>query len=147
MNFLSYLFRKNAFKFGEFRLKDGTKSDYYISLQSAMSDSSKAARVSCFFTQYIVDEGIDFDFLLGIAYKGIPLAVLVASDLLTSYNTRVRWGYNRKEEKLYGNLKEKILVGDLRDGDRILIIDDVITTGQSKIEVWNNIKNLKSSLK
>lgn len=147
IDILPFLFSTNAFKFGEYKLKNGTVSDYYISLQSAMSDSSKAVQLSSFYAEYIIDKVIDFDFLLGVAYKGIPLAALVSSELYYTFHTIVRWGYNRKEEKLYGNLKEKLIVGDLKDGDRVLIIDDVITTGQSKIEVWNNIKNLKSSLK
>ncbi|MBU7025132.1 MAG: hypothetical protein HXS40_13300, partial [Theionarchaea archaeon] len=79
-------------------------------------------------------------------YKGIPLAALVASYLYTTRNLNKRWGYDRKQEKTYGDLAEKTIVGDLRDGDSVLIIDDVITTGETKIENWEKLTAFRKDL-
>lgn len=88
----------------------------------------------------------DFDYIHGPAYKGIPLAALVAAHLYQLYTINKRWGYDRKEEKAYGDLTEKAIVGNLHNNDRVLMIDDVITTGKTKVDNWKKLTAFKENL-
>ena len=78
--------------------------------------------------------GVDFDYIHGPAYAGIPLASLTAAQLWNSYHIDKRWSYDRREKKRYGDETEGSIVDDLRDGGVVLIEDDVVTTGRMKIE-------------
>jgi orotate phosphoribosyltransferase len=135
-----------ALEFGTFKLKSGRMSPYFINMGRALSTGEFAARTAQSYVEEISALDCDFDYLHGPAYKGIPLAALVASYLYTTRNLNKRWGYDRKQEKTYGDLAEKTIVGDLRDGDSVLIIDDVITTGETKIENWEKLTDFRKGL-
>jgi len=138
--FLLHLVKTGAIKFGEFRLKSGRISPYFINLADAMKTGEDAIEVADAFVAKIMEIGTDFDYIHGAAYKGIPLAALIAARLSELHNINVRWGYDRKEKKEHGVPSEEIIVGDLRDNDTVLIVDDVITTGMTKIEIWEKLK-------
>ncbi len=138
--FLLHLVRTGAIKFGEFRLKSGRISPYFINLADAMKTGEDAIEVADAFVAKIMEIGTDFDYIHGAAYKGIPLAALIAARLSELHNINVRWGYDRKEKKEHGVPSEEVIVGDLRDNDTVLIVDDVITTGMTKIEIWEKLK-------
>ena len=138
--FLLHLVKTGAIKFGEFRLKSGRISPYFINLADAMKTGEDAVEVADAFVAKIMEIGTDFDYIHGAAYKGIPLAALIAARLSELHNINVRWGYDRKEKKEHGVPSEEIIVGDLRDNDTVLIVDDVITTGMTKIEIWEKLK-------
>lgn len=138
--FIKHLFSTGAIKFGKFKLKSGRISPYFINMSLAIKDGKGCAIVSDVYAQAIwkiLDD--KFDYIHGPAYKGIPLASLVAEKLWKQFKVNKRWGYDRKEKKTYGDTSEKFIVGDLRDGDRVLIIDDVITTGKTKVENWKKL--------
>jgi orotate phosphoribosyltransferase len=82
----------------------------------------------------------EFDYIHGPAYKGIPLAGAIALQLHRDYQANKRWGYDRKEAKDHGDKAEEWLVGELHDEDRVVIVDDVITTGLTKLQ---NLETLK----
>lgn len=138
--FLLHLVKTGAIKFGEFRLKSGRISPYFINLADAMKTGEDAIKVADAFVAKIMEIGTDFDYIHGAAYKGIPLAALIAARLSELHNINVRWGYDRKEKKEHGVPSEEVIVGDLRDNDTVLIVDDVITTGMTKIEIWEKLK-------
>ena len=138
--FLLHLVKTGAIKFGEFRLKSGRISPYFINLADAMKTGEDAIEVADAFVAKIMEIGTDFDYIHGAAYKGIPLAALIAARLSELHNINVRWGYDRKEKKEHGVPSEEVIVGDLRDDDTVLIVDDVITTGMTKIEIWEKLK-------
>ncbi len=138
--FLLHLVKTGAIKFGEFRLKSGRISPYFINLADAMKTGEDAIEVADAFVAKIMEIGTDFDYIHGAAYKGIPLAALIAARLSELHNINVRWGYDRKEKKEHGVPSEEVIVGDLRDNDTVLIVDDVITTGMTKIEIWEKLK-------
>jgi orotate phosphoribosyltransferase len=144
---IEVLVESGALEFGSFTLKSGRISPYFINMARALSTGEFASRTSKAYVEEIHSqvEG-DFDYIHGPAYKGIPLAALVSCNLYTRYNTNIRWGFDRKEEKAYGDLTEKTIVGDLRDGDRVLVIDDVITTGKTKIDNWKKLTALRKNL-
>lgn len=140
------LVESKALEFGSFTLKSGRISPYFINMARALTTGEFAARTTAPYVEKILELKDDFDYIHGPAYKGIPLAALVSCHMYTHHHINKRWGYDRKEEKGYGDLTEKVLVGDLRDKDRVLIIDDVITTGGTKIENWEKLTSFKKDL-
>lgn len=112
----------------------------------ALNNGEFASRTSKAYVEEIYSQLQDFDYIHGPAYKGIPLAALISCHLYTMHNINKRWGYDRKEEKHYGDLTEKALVGDIRDNDCVLIVDDVITTGKTKIDNWKKLTALRKGL-
>jgi len=142
--FILHLFKTGAIKFGEFKLKSGRISPYFINMGLAIKDGEGCNKVGSIYGQAIWKTlGDTFDYIHGPAYKGIPLASLVAEKLWQQYKINKRWGYDRKEVKAYGDISEKNIVGDLHDNDRVLIIDDVITTGKTKVDNWKRLSSLK----
>ena len=74
------------------------------------------------------------------------LSALIAEKLWDAHEVDLRWGYDRKEEKRYGDPADQDIVGDLRDGDSVLIVDDVIVTGKTKIDNWDKLTGYRSDL-
>jgi len=152
--FLDVLLKKGALKIAPsseelFILKSGRPSTYFINIGS-LTDGGSLAKMKWAFASYIallLDEGKleDFDFIFGPAYKGISLATLACEGLSELYGINKRYLYDRKEEKTYGDVSaDKVIVGadHFREGQRILLIDDVITTGGTKIESLEKLKLL-----
>jgi len=142
--FLLHLVRTGAIRFGSFRLKSGRLSPYFINIADAMRTGSDAVKVANAYVARIKELDIEFDYIHGAAYKGIPLAALVAMRL-SEWGINKRWGYDRKEEKRHG--EEGAIVGELRDGDTVLIVDDVITTGATKMESWLKLASMRRDVK
>jgi len=131
--FLLHLVGTGAIRFGSFRLKSGRLSPYFINIADAMRTGMDALKVADAYVKRIEEAKINFDFVYGIAYKGISIAALIAMRYAQE-GVNIRWGYNRKTEKDYG--EGGIIVGDIQRGDRVLIVDDVISTGFTKLESW-----------
>ena len=143
--FIHHLFKTGAIKFGEFKLKSGRISPYFINMGLAIKDGEGCSKVGTIYAKAIWNNlGDNFDYIHGPAYKGIPLASLVAEKLWEHYGVNKRWGYDRKEIKNYGDTAEKLIVGDLQDADRVLIVDDVITTGKTKLDNWKILYSFKN---
>jgi len=142
--FLLHLVRTGAIRFGSFRLKSGRLSPYFINIADAMRTGGDAVKVANAYATRIKELDIEFDYIHGAAYKGIPLAALVAMRL-SEWGINKRWGYDRKEEKRYG--EEGAIVGELREGDTVLIVDDVITTGATKVESWLKLASMRRDVK
>ena len=132
-DFLLHLVRTGAIKFGSFRLKSGRLSPYFINIADAMRTGMDALKVVDAYLKKIEEAKINFDFVYGIAYKGISIAALIAMRYAQK-GIDVRWGYNRKMEKDHG--EGGMIVGDIQSGDRVLIVDDVISTGFTNLESW-----------
>jgi len=131
--FLLHLVGTGAIRFGSFKLKSGRISPYFVNIADAMRTGKDALRVADAYIKKIEEAKVKFDFIYGIAYKGISLAVLIAMRYAQE-GINIRWGYNRKTEKDHG--EGGIIVGDIQSGDRVLIVDDVISTGFTKLESW-----------
>jgi len=129
------------------KLKSGRISPYYVSLRRAADSGRKIVETANAYAEEIVGRvGIDFDYIHGPAYAGIPLAAATASALWKDHGIDKRWGYDRKEEKAYGEKGQELIVGDLRDSDVVLIQDDVVTTGKTKIDNWQKIESLRKNI-
>lgn len=118
-------------KFGEFTLKSGRISPYFFNAGAFSSGRALALLGRCYANR-IVESGVQFDVLLGPAYKGIPLAASTAVALAEHHGLDMPFAYNRKEAKGHG--EGGVLVGAPLQG-RVLVIDDVITAGTAVREV------------
>ena len=124
-----------ALSFGEFTLSSGRISPFYMNA-GAYVTGSQLSRLGEFYAQAIAARfGLDFDILFGPAYKGIPLAVATTIALSKLYGKEIRYAANRKEVKDHGDAG-LILGSKIRDGDRVVIIEDVTTSGQSIRETY-----------
>ncbi len=148
LDFLHHLLDSGAIKFGEFRLKSGRLSPYFVNIATAINTGRRASgTVDAYVTEIVNGAvGADFDYIHGPAYKGIPLSALIAEKLWNAHEIDLRWGYNRKEAKRYGDPVDRDIVGDLRDGDSVLMVDDVVVTGKTKIDNWEKLTGYRSDL-
>jgi orotate phosphoribosyltransferase len=126
-------------KFGEFTLKSGRKSPFFMNA-GAYVTGAQLKRLGEYYAKAIHDNyGDDFDVLFGPAYKGIPLSVATTIAYSELYGKEIRYCSNRKEEKDHGDVG--ILLGSkLKDGDRVVIIEDVTTSGKSIEETFPILK-------
>jgi len=152
--FLELLIQKGALRLPPsadepFVLKSGRPSPYFINL-GALTDGEALARLKWAFASYIallLEEGAieDFDYVFGPSYKGISLATLACEGLNELYGMDKRYMYDRKEEKDYGDLSaDRVIVGAgyFKPGQKILMVDDTITTGTTKVETIEKLKLL-----
>ena len=131
--FINFMVESEVLKFGEFTLKSGRKSPFFMNA-GAYVTGTQLRRLGEYYAKAIHDNyGLDFDVLFGPAYKGIPLAVATSMAISELYGKEVRYCSNRKEVKDHGDTG--ILLGSkLKDGDRVVIIEDVTTSGKSMEE-------------
>lgn len=129
----------DVLKFGEFTLKSGRRSPFFMNA-GAYVTGTQLRKLGEYYAKAIHDTyGLDFDVLFGPAYKGIPLAVAATMAISELYGKDVRYCSNRKEAKDHGDAG--ILLGSsLKDGDRVVIIEDVTTSGKSIEETFPIIK-------
>ena len=127
--FIDFMVDVGVLTFGDFTTKAGRKTPYFVNA-GLYRTGAQLARLGQFYANAITDGlGDDFDVLFGPAYKGIPL-VVAAAMALANDGRDVPFCFNRKEAKDHG--EGGILVGHkLRDGDRVLIVEDVTTAGTS----------------
>ncbi len=133
--FIRFMVESDVLKFGDFTLKSGRKSPFFMNA-GAYVTGSQLMRLGEFYAKAVhAAYGTEFDVFFGPAYKGIPLAVVTAAAFWTLYGVDIRYCSNRKEVKDHGDTG--ILLGSgLKDGDRIVIIEDVTTSGQSIEETY-----------
>ncbi len=133
--FIEFMVDSNVLKFGEFTLKSGRKSPFFMNA-GAYVTGSQLRKLGEYYAKAIYDNyGWDFDVLFGPAYKGIPLSVATTIAFSQLYSKEIRYCSNRKEVKDHGDVG--ILLGsDLHDGDRVVIIEDVTTSGKSIEETF-----------
>ena len=138
--FIDFMVECQVLKFGDFTLKSGRKSPFFMNA-GAYVTGSQLARLGEYYAKAIHDNfGDDFDVLFGPAYKGIPLSVVTAIAYSRLYGKEIRYCSNRKEEKDHGADKGAILGSALKDGDRVVIIEDVTTSGKSIEETYPIVK-------
>lgn len=133
--FIDFMVESKVLKFGEFTLKSGRKSPFFMNA-GAYVTGSQLKKLGEYYARAIHDRfGTDFDVLFGPAYKGIPLSVATVIAFSELYGKEIRYCSNRKEEKDHGDVG--ILLGSrLTDGDRVVIIEDVTTSGKSIEETF-----------
>lgn len=137
--FIDFMVESKVLKFGEFTLKSGRKSPFFMNAGGYVT-GSQLRKLGEYYAKAIHDHyGLDFDVLFGPAYKGIPLAVATTMAISELYGVDIKYCSNRKEEKDHGDTG--ILLGTkLSDGDRVVIIEDVTTSGKSIEETFPILK-------
>ncbi len=137
--FITFMIESDVLKFGEFTLKSGRKSPFFMNA-GAYVTGSQLIRLGEYYAKAIYEAyGADFDVLFGPAYKGIPLSVATVMAFSKLYGKEIRYCSNRKEVKDHGDTG--ILLGSrLKDGDRVVIIEDVTTSGKSIEETYPIVK-------
>ena len=138
------LVKNGVFRFGDFILKSGRKSPYFYNARR-LSNGKAIMKVAGYYADLIEENNLDFDVIIGPSYAGIPLATAVSEELARR-GKNVRFVYDRKEAKNYGDKLDKIFVGDLKEGDRVIIVDDIITDGGTKLVLLDKIKGLNKKI-
>ena len=138
--FIEFMVESDVLKFGEFTLKSGRKSPFFMNA-GAYVTGSQLMRLGEYYAKAIHEKyGDDFDVLFGPAYKGIPLGIVTAIAYSELYGKEVRYCSDRKEEKDHGADKGSFLGSSLKDGDRVVMIEDVTTSGKSMEETVPKVK-------
>lgn len=118
------LLRLGCVKFGEFRLKSGKVSPIYLDLRRLVGDAQALARAAAAYLGIL--RTLEFDRIAGLPYAALPIAAAIS---LQSGKPMI---YPRKEQKEYGT--KSTVEGPFESGETAVVIDDLITTGGSKIE-------------
>ena len=137
--FIEFMVDSQVLKFGEFTLKSGRKSPFFMNAGGYVT-GTQLKKLGGYYARAIHDNyGDDFDVLFGPAYKGIPLSVATTIAYSELFGRDIRYCSNRKEIKDHGDVG--ILLGSsLKDGDRVVIIEDVTTSGKSIEETFPILK-------
>ena len=134
------MLESGVLKFGEFTLKSGRKSPFFMNAGGYVT-GSQLKKLGEFYARAIASKyGTDFDVLFGPAYKGIPLAVVTAIAFEELYGKEIRYCSDRKEEKDHGADKGSFLGSKLKDHDRVVMIEDVTTSGKSMEETVPKVR-------
>lgn len=137
--FIEFMIDCEVLKFGDFVTKSGRKTPFFVNT-GFYRTGAQLRRLGQYYAQAIKDTfGTDFDVLFGPAYKGIPLTVATTMSISELYDADIRYCSNRKEVKDHGD-KGILLGSPIKDGDKVVIIEDVTTAGTSIEETLPIIK-------
>lgn len=137
--FIEFMIDCEVLKFGDFVTKSGRKTPFFVNT-GFYRTGAQLRRLGQYYAQAIKDTfGTDFDVLFGPAYKGIPLTVAATMSISELYDADIRCCSNRKEVKDHGD-KGILLGSPIKDGDKVVIIEDVTTAGTSIEETLPIIK-------
>ena len=134
--FIELAINKNALKFGSFKLKSERISPYFFN-SGVFADGLSLSIISNLFLKLIKEENLKFENIFGPAYKGIPLAAALSSQLASLDGLETNFIYDRKDQKLHGEKGD--IVGSFKNGNT-LIVDDVITAGTA---IKNTLRKLE----
>ena len=138
--FIKFMVESDVLKFGSFTLKSGRQSPFFMNA-GAYVTGYQLKKLGEYYAQAIHDNfGDDFDVLFGPAYKGIPLAVVTAIAYHELYGKEVKYCCDRKEAKDHGADKGNLLGYEPQDGDRVVMVEDVTTSGKSIDETYPKVK-------
>ena len=136
--FIEFMMSADVLRFGNFVTKSGRNTPYFVNTGNYRT-SKQLATLGKFYARLIHETlGDPFDAMFGPAYKGIPLAAVTASTLAQEYDLDKPYFFNRKEEKDHGEGGSFVGYKPV-DGDRIILVEDVITAGTAVREVMPQI--------
>lgn len=139
-DFIEFMVDSDVLRFGDFTLKSGRKSPFFMNAGLYVT-GSQLKKLGEYYAKAIHNTyGDEFDVLFGPAYKGIPISVVTAIAYSELYGKEIRYCSDRKEEKDHGADKGGLLGSPLKDGDRVIMIEDVTTSGKSMEETVPKVK-------
>lgn len=143
-SFIELMIESGVLTFGDFITKSGRNSPYFINTGNYRT-GAQISKLGDYYAQCIVDSGEEFSCLFGPAYKGIPLVVAASVSLYKNFGKDVPYSFNRKEKKDHG--EGGCIVGYTpKAGDRVAIIEDVVTAGtavRETIELFGSEPGVK----
>ncbi len=132
--FIEFMLSAEVLRFGDFTTKSGRKTQYFVNTGNYRT-GAHISKLGSYYAQSIKDSiGEEFDCMFGPAYKGIPLATAAACALYNDYKIDKPYFFNRKEEKDHGE-GGSIVGYKPKGGDRVIIVEDVVTAGTAIREV------------
>jgi orotate phosphoribosyltransferase len=140
--FIDFLVRSQVLTFGEFVTKSGRHTPYFINTGN-FNTGQGLRKVGEVYARHIAECGLidDIDVVFGPAYKGIPLSVATSIAIDSVFGKSIGFCFDRKEAKEHGD--KGVLVGHhLSAGDRVLLVEDVVTAGTTMREVVPKLRNL-----
>jgi len=138
--FIEFMARSGVLTFGEFKTKSGRLSPYFVNTGNYRTGAQMAKLGEYYASCYMEKIGKPVNVLYGPAYKGIPLVVTAATSLYRNHGLDIPFCFNRKEAKTHG--EGGIMIGQTpKQGDSIVIIEDVITAGTALRETMEILKN------
>jgi orotate phosphoribosyltransferase len=138
LQFIQFLVDSGCLKFGEFTLKSGDRSPFFVNLGNADS-GAKLDVVGTALADASLRAFPDSLLLFGPAYKGIALAVAAAASAWRHRNLDFRFFYDRKEAKAHG--EKGLFIGHLpQPGEAVVMVDDVLSDGGTKVDAMNAIE-------
>ncbi|MCD8219626.1 MAG: orotate phosphoribosyltransferase [Ruminococcus sp.] len=136
--FIRFMVDCNVLTFGDFTLKSGRKAPYFINAGN-YHNGAQLLQLGRYYAACIEEHKIPVETLFGPAYKGIPLAAATVMAMADLYNKTVDFCFDRKEQKDHG--EGGMFVGkQLCDGEKVVIIEDVMTSGKAMAEVYPKLK-------
>jgi orotate phosphoribosyltransferase len=142
--FIEFLAKEGALLFGDFTTKSGRKTPYFVNTGQICSGAGLAG-LARFFAEKIKETGAP-PIIYGPAYKGIPLAVATSISLSVDFGIENSWLFNRKEVKAHGD--KGAFVGRLpKEGEEVVLVDDVFTTGGTKYESVELLESMGAKVK
>lgn len=137
-SFIQFMVESGVLTFGEFTLKSGRKAPYFINTGNYKT-GAQLSKLGGYYAECIKENNLSADTLVGPAYKGIPLAVSAAVALYGKFGIDVNYCFDRKEAKDHG--EGGLFVGkQLTDGERVILIEDVMTSGKALREILPKLK-------
>lgn len=137
-SFIKFMTECGVLTFGDFTLKSGRKAPYFVNTGNYKT-GAQLAKLGEYYAECIKENNVEAETLFGPAYKGIPLAVACSIALYNKYNIDVNYCFDRKEAKDHG--EGGVIVGKkLTDGEKVVIIEDVITAGTAIRQVLPILK-------
>ena len=137
--FIEFMMSADVLRFGDFTTKSGRKTPYFVNTGNYKTGMQNS-RLGEFYAALVKETvGDNFDAMFGPAYKGIPLTVAATMSISEMYDAGIRYCSNRKEVKDHGD-KGILLGSPIKDGDKVVIIEDVTTAGTSIGETLPIIK-------
>jgi orotate phosphoribosyltransferase len=138
---LNFFLNEGVLTFGDFTLKSGRPSPYFFNTGSLCSGRQLAEMGRLYASMLAsLDEFAEVTVIFGSAYKGIPISVASTIAFADSGNEDIRALSDRKEPKEHGDISR--FLGEYRKGDKAIIVDDVISSGATKIEAIAKLEEI-----
>lgn len=136
--FVRFMIGNGILQLGEFKLKNGQTKGYYLNSEK-FTTNAQIAKLGEYFADCIRENNIEFDVIFGLAYHGVAFSAATACALFNKYGMTVDYCFDRKVPDSRG----RIICGHtLKDGDKVVIVDDLMSTGLTLCERVDRLKEL-----